>query len=229
MPLKTFDTKEDFDDAYSLGYESIELNYNRVVMMPYCRTRAEGLMNATELPFDTSILFVGAGFGWTIEAMEDLGYMAIFGFDSSPYINSKKDLSENDEIEEKILRKGFSLSSGEGLKIKNNLYSTKARSRTRRNILHGNINDSSFRRLIGSNFSVAISETVISTLTDQEAVDLSNDLRKVNRDIVVYHLEVLRQDDSNSQDPGYNWKSLEEWKALLPNDFIISVHDFRMI
>ncbi len=58
-----------------------------------------------------------------------------------------------------------------------------------------------------------ISEDVIAALSDEEAVALAAAMREMADNVV--HWTTTRQ---VTQDPRLNWKSLEEWKALLSPD-----------
>ena len=70
-------------------------------------------------------------------------------------------------------------------------------------------------------FDVCITERVLMSLTDDEAVTLSAEIR--NKDVVkvggtVVHIETPIMD---GQDPTMNFKSLADWKILLPDDIVI--------
>lgn len=79
MPLKTWNTKADFDAAYRVGAEGqwghpstrpeVKLNYSRFWQMPDARIRVQGIANAMGWTAPgPAMVIVGAGFGWLAEA-----------------------------------------------------------------------------------------------------------------------------------------------------------------
>lgn len=97
-------TEADFDDRYLSNAESrygvrgrapIYLHYHDYTVGTALRNRAGRLIEACALSGPTLVL--GCGFGWTCEAIEAQGIPCI-GVDTSDYIQSSKDISEEDEL-----------------------------------------------------------------------------------------------------------------------------------
>ncbi len=75
-----------------------------------------------------------------------------------------------------------------------------------------------------------ITEEVITCLDDTEATQLSTFLNNISNQVVHYTTEIDPDKlASGNQDPNYNWKTLEDWKLLLPNDLIMSSADYRVV
>ena len=66
--------------------------------------------------------------------------------------------------------------------------------------------------------SFMITEDVLPLLNDTECVQLSTHLHNLSN--VVVHWVSLVEPESK-QDPRLNWKTIEQWKALLPGDLFI--------
>lgn len=74
--------------------------------------------------------------------------------------------------------------------------------------------------------SYMITEELITLLDDTECTQLSSFLNDLANQVVHYTSEIR---PNNPQDPDYNWKTLEDWKLLLPADLFISAHDYRVV
>jgi len=81
---------------------------------------------------------------------------------------------------------------------------------------------SAIRQALGisgnSKASHAITEDIITCATDAECTQLSTYLHNL-ADVVVHWTTMLNQ--GHGQDPRLNWKTVAQWKALLPNDLFI--------
>lgn len=240
MPLVNFQTKADFDAAYSLRGESrpgpgrkrVMLNYHRAAMWPFCEKRAAALVNTFGWPTDTNILIVGAGFGWTAEAMEtNHGYTNIVSIDSSNWIQSAQDTSEESEIDAAITAVGLEPTSGEGLAIKGQLYSPGNRRRASRAVENEDLSNNGSRnrvRNILGDISVGISEDVLPALSDSEILDIADRIDRINAGIARIHLVTPLLPGQN-QDPAYNWHTLAEYKSLLPSDTFMATGTWEVL
>ncbi len=239
MPLVSFDTKADFDAAYRKGAEwdsdrpnnrpEVMLHYHRDVMRPTCQVRADGLISEFQWPLTTRILIVGAGFGWTAECFEDAGYTAVVSTDISLYVQNNKAGTEEAEINAAISAVGLDPATGPGLALKNKRFDGGVRARANNGVHDENLSNNGSRNRIRSvlgDIDVAISEAVLSTLTDVEAVEVSSRAHAINNTLDVIHYVVTLRD---GRDPGYNWKTLEDWKLLIPADTFVEAGTFRVL
>ena len=246
MPLVTYNTKADFDAAYSIGAEGdtghpagrqgIRLGYNRAVLYAAHEARAAKLVELFAWPTSTKILIVGAGFAWTAEALEvNHGYTAIVTTDTSGWVQAQQDVDETADIDAAITSVGLDPASGEGLSKRNNLIAKGGGSGNRRQhsrsiqdeSLSNNGSRNRIRDILGD-IDVGISEEVITTLSDAEVLNISDWIDKINPDIDRIHLTTDLLPDAN-QDPAYNWQSLADWKLLLPGDTLVSLNTWEVL
>jgi hypothetical protein len=239
MPLKTWDNKQDWDAAYLKGAEErwghpatrpeVKLHYCRAVQMPWSRSRATRLVAALGWQPTDRIVLVGAGFGWTAEALEELGFTSVVGCDVSRYVQDNKALSEEQEVDAAISAVGLNPSAGEGAALKAKLYDGGARTRASRGVLNEGLATPGSRRKIatalGGDPDWGLSESVLESLTDAEAQDISARVHSWTSATIAHFVVTL----GGNQDPGYNWKTLEDWKALLPSDTFIEAGSFRVL
>lgn len=245
MPRVSFDTKADFDKAYRINAEPeghpsgrapVRLGYCRAVAMAYNRTTIHNLIRIFNWPTTTKIVIVGAGFGWSVEILEnEHGFTHVVGTDTSPWIIGNQNRGEDEDIDEAIRAAGLNPGQGEGLEKRNRIRSAGARRRCSRSIKNETLLNQGSRNRVKNSIGgvdVAISEQVISCLDDSEAIALSTAMHALDAVVEVVHVTTeLNQEklDVGCQDPEYNWKALEGWKALLPNDLIVSANTWRTI
>lgn len=240
MPVKSFDTKADFDSAYSIGAEpegrpggraEVRLNYHRAVMLPYCQNRAAKLVELFGWPLSTHILIVGAGYGWTAEILEQTyGYTNIVSTDTSSWIQANQDTSEEAEINTAIAAVGLNPAAGDGATLKGKLHSAGNRRRASRAIQNEDLaNNGSRNRIRGilGDISVGITEDVLPSLSDSEILSIADRVDRINAGITRIHM--VTTGGRGNQDPGYNWHTLSEYKALLPLDTFVSMGDWQVL
>ncbi len=250
MPLKTWDTKADWDAAYKFGAEGdvghtnthaeVILHYNRIF-----KAGQEAVTHATRLtaalgwtaPGDT-ILIAGSGFGWTAEALEGLGFATVVGTDVSTYIQGNKATSEDADIDAAISDVGLDPASGEGLEIKTRILArsggTGNRQRNSRGVLDEDGKNGGSRGRIKQALGLqgneriewVVTEAVIESLTDAEVLSGSNDAGIIGNNTV--HFFYPLRANGNQLD-GFNWKSLEDWKLLVPGDTFIEAGTYRVL
>lgn len=249
MPIKTYNTKADFDADYDIDAEwdtghpatrpGVRLGYARAVMWPAALRRAaflDGYLQGLGYATNAVVLIVGAGYGWTAEAMETIyGWTRIVTTDTSPYIQSTQDADEQADYDAAITAVGLNPASGEGAVIKGRLNAKQGGAGNRRR--HSQTvrdetlrNNGSRNRIKGvhGNIQVGISEEVITLLSDAEIVDLIVDIDAINASIRRIHMTTELLPDHN-QDPTFNWKTLAQWKALLPGDTFISLNTWEVL
>jgi hypothetical protein len=245
MPRKAYNNKSDFDADYSIGAEpeghpntrsEIRLNYNRATILPICQNRAEKLVEIFAWPLSTKILIVGAGYAWTAEVLESVyGYTNIVTTDTSVHIQSTQDSSEEAEIDAAISASGLNPASGEGLTKKNGLHTPGNRRRHSRSVQDESLSNNGSRNRIKNilgDFEVGITEEVIATLDDVEVVTAAGWIDNVNAGLDVIHLTSVIQPAklaSGHQDPIFNWKTLADWKALVPSHTFVSLQTWEVL
>jgi hypothetical protein len=246
MPLVNYNTKADFDAAYDLGAEGdtgrpagrpeIRLGYSRAVLWDAHVARAAKLVELFNWPTTTKILIVGAGYAWTAEALEtNHGYTNIVTTDTSGYIQTTQDTDETADLDAAITAVGLDPASGEGLAKRGHLIGKGGGSGNRRRHsrpvenedLSNNGSRNRIRQILGD-IEVGISEELISTLSDAEVLDASDRIDKINAGITRIHLTTELQ-PGKTQDPAYNWKTLSDWKLLLPGDTFVSLNTWQVL
>lgn len=244
MPLRTWDTKADFDAAYDFGAEpggipggtaEVRLHYSRSALWSFFRDVHAPTM-ADKLgwtPPGGRIVIVGAGFGWTIEALELLGYTEVVGIDTSTWVQSVQGQNENADIDAAIQRAGLDPTVGRGSTVRDRcrlLAGSGARAGATRPVLDEDASDNGSRRRILQQLTGnpntppawVITESVLESLDDTEAVMLATGLRGWGASLVHVVLDTPEDVPLDGYNSGYNWKTLAEWKALLPADTILS-------
>lgn len=204
MPLRTWDDRADWDDAYNGGDG---LHYDRAFLFDGWVWRWDGILNVLG-PWRSSseILIVGCGFGWALEILKRRGFANVIGTDTSTHIQSTR----NELTPETTARDANDVTQSDPASVILDEDALTQASRDR--ILNGR-----------AGFDVIVTESVLESLRDAEAQALSADLRTMlarSGTLIHYVIPILP-----SQDPGYNWKTLEAWKALLPADTFVAPPD----
>lgn len=221
-----------FDQAYRFNAEpeghpntrpGITLHYNRYSMLPDLQRRADFFISHLGLTTSDRILIVGAGFGWTVEILQERGYNAV-GTDISDYIFSTKDTSEDAEIAAAIQAVGLDPTQGEGLLHFQRLGGGAGpRTKTSKLLKEDSSTNASRNRVksaLGGFPTVAISEDVVTSLTDAECASLHNFIQRYDDTTRVVH---FLTELANPNPPFlFNSKTLAEWKAVFPTSTIIA-------
>ena len=245
MAYRTFQTKADFDAAYNLSgepdghpgtREGVRLHYCRSVLFPLYQRRAQKLVQILNwtAPGPRAVI-VGAGFGWLVEALEALGMTNIIGIDTSTWIQSSKATTEQAEVESAISSVGLDPNAGRGLELKQRHYDGGVRARCSRGVLNENASNnqskSRIRQALGLSGNtqpdILLTESVLTSLTDAEVLQLSLRLRSWVFNVV--HIVDTHDPNGNQNSEDYNWKTLEQWKLLLLNDFMIDAATYRVL
>ena len=225
MPLTRWETKADWDALYEVpepwGHpadrEPVYFGYARAIFSPASRYAASQLVRLFAWPSETRILILGCGFGWTVEALEELGYVNVLGVDDSAYVQSAKNESDEAEIDERVRRAGLDPATGEGLRVKRLAHTDGPRSRARRGVCALLPTTSSGRarctEQLGGIPDVIVTEYLIEHFTDDELRDLTPLWRAYCPNLV--HLVPVEGAE-------YNVKSLTDWKKLFPMDRFVS-------
>lgn len=218
-----------FDLAYSENAEpdghpntrsEIRLHYHRYIMYPQALRRAQFFVQQFNLTAADHVLVVGCGFGWTVEALVGMGIDAV-GTDVSAYIQGNKSLTEDSDISAEIAKVGLSSVSGEGLGHFNRLRGDGVR--TRAKVLNENSSNNASRNrvrqeFVGGTVTLAISEDIVTSLTDAECAQLRTFISNYSVPICHFVTEFANPNPPFS----FNSKSLADWKAMFPNDTIVA-------
>ena len=202
MPLKTWNNKTDFDNAYRRNDNGVIRHFEWKGRFPLYEFRATKLISAASYTNTSNISVLGAGFGWLCHALNKQGIPLanLAAYDSSTWIQLDKDgVGKHSTIDGVVVP----INSDDV---------TKPAGRAQ------------IKGRMSGNFDM-VTESVLESLTDQECIDLSADIKKINTVDRVIHI-VFTQKPNGVHDPTYNWKTVDDWKLLLPNDFFLDIHDY---
>ena len=222
-------TKELFDLAYDIGAEpgghpntrqEIRLHYNRYVLYPEMLKRAQFFIAHFGLTAADRVLVVGGGFGWTAEALSDLGIETICA-DVSAYIQNTKGTSEDSEVAAAITAVGLDPSSGEGMVHFNRLRGNGVR--TRATVLNedssNNASRNRVKRAFSSDITLIITEDLVTSLSDAECAQVQGFITNYAVQRICHFVTEF----ANPNPPfNFNSKSLAEWKAVFPTSTIVA-------
>jgi hypothetical protein len=197
-------------------------------------------VNIFAWPTNTIILIVGAGYAWTAEALEtNHGYTNIVTTDTSAHVQGTQNTDELTEIDDAITAVGLDPLTGEGLSKRNNIIARGGgpgnRRRHSREVedesLANNGSRNRIKAILGD-IEVGITEDVITTLSDAEVLDIASDVDAINAGIDRIHLTTVLFPEkiaNGTQDPAFNWKTLADWKLLLPGDTFVSLNTWEVL
>lgn len=104
--------------AYKIGWPRnrlIRLGYHRAVLFPEAARRAGDLIRKLGLTDRSSVVVVGAAYGWTVEAMAAaVPGIKVVGTDISSLIHTEKAKTETADYEAAIVKAGLDPKSGDG-------------------------------------------------------------------------------------------------------------------
>ena len=229
MPSKTWDTKADFDAAYDIGAEGlyghpstrpeVRLHYHRSVMGNSAQRIADHFTTyLTAANFNRRLVIVGGGFGWVADELKKRGFTNVVVVDTSPYIQAEKDSDDDAEIRAEIAEVGLNPDFGRGFTLLLQ-HKTMGPRRGTINILNEEISTTAGRNAIkaavNGNPQIVVTEDVMTSFMDAECVQLDADCNAFSGQQRVAHMVTVGRFDG-SQDLGYNWKTLVDWKLLIP-------------
>jgi hypothetical protein len=138
--------------------------------------------------------------------------------------------SEDLDIQAAIELVGLNITVGDGLRLYNALRDRPGlpRSIMVSDILNEDLSNNPSRTRVrnailakgGSSWDV-ITENVLTVLSDSECTTLASRARSIPGISRLIHLVSTTR---NGNIPGYNWKSVSEWKTLLPLDIIVNLY-----
>lgn len=251
MPINTWGTKADFDAGYNVGAEpdtghpntrpEVRVHYNRCMVFPYVREQTLAVASVLGWTPASRIIIVGCGFGWSLEVLADeLGIIQTIGTDTSAWIQSVKDQSDEQDLRDAISEAGLRSDSGNGLSLFNRLvnrWGGPVRSRVPAKIINDDLTTPGSHRAVfdflPGNGDFEVFSELAESFDDAENVAFSEALWSLRDEASARVSRVTRlvgqpplPGDNNQ---GFNWKTLEEWKALAPADLFIESGMWRVL
>ncbi len=233
MPRKTWDTKADWDAAYDKGAEGewghpstraeVRLHYlrgNRQGLIDRVAGYYEGMLGPAA--YNRRFVIVGGGWGFIADALLGLGFTNIVVVDQSAYVQAEKDNDDRLEIITECAKVMLASDDERTLMILVD-YSTPGPRRGTIPIVDADISTGSGRTAVrqaltpSGNPQIVVTEDVMTSLEDAECIALAGYCQAWGGQQEVVHLVSTLQ-PGGSQDPVFNWKSLVDWKALIPGD-----------
>lgn len=228
MPLVDPNLVASFTAAYDIGAEpggypsgrpEIRLHFHRAVLWPSAQLRAAKYVELLSLTAADRIAIIGAGFGWTVEALVALG-LAAAGSDPSTYIQGAKGASESADIDAAITAGGLSPTSGEGMTIKTELIAkgggtgNRSRAMVANEDLASTGSRNAVRRLFsGNRVTVAITEDLLPWLTDAEIATQASRVAQLDPTNLRMIAHFVTPASPGNFMP-YNFKSPTDWRIF---------------
>lgn len=243
-------TKAGFDSVYyrpaeagrPAGRPKVIVNYCRWAVYPEAQKYADFYTTITS-PTD-SIVVIGSGFAWSLEILVDqYGYdpALVTGVDTSGYVQGAKATTEEQDIRDAIAAVGLDPDgivphpvTGETTTGPEILARCLADTRPRATItvLDETLSNQGSRNRVlaatGGSADFVISELVLSGLTDAEAQLVDSQMASLDIG-QTWHVVMDEMFQGSIDRHGWNVKSLEEWKQLMPNSSFVSARDFRVV
>lgn len=221
------------------------MGYSRWTAKPDAEQYAAFYSTVTT-PNDT-IVVVGSGFAWSLEVLvDDYGYTAgnLTGVDTSTWVQGAKGTTEEQDVRDAITAVGLDPDDpnhvhpvtgevGRGVELFNRIY-TDTRPRASIQVLNETLQNQGSRNrvrsAVGGTIDYCFTELMLEGLTDAEAQLVDGYMADARNGIGgSYHVVVDRMRQSDIDRQGWNIKTLEEWAALMPNSYIVSARDFRVV
>lgn len=216
--------------------DEVRLVYARKHVVPILRERWAWLVPLLGLTSTSSVCLIGAGYGYSLEILAELGITRVIGTEPST-LRTKASQSEDADIQAAIQAVGLTIATGDGLTLYNALRDRPGTARCTRasDLLNEDMSSAASRNRVRNALSAkggaswdVITENVLTVLSDAECVTLSTRAHQLSGVSRVIHL-VSTTMASGFQNPIYNWKTMQQWKALLPLDIFVSVYTQEMV
>lgn len=204
----------------------VRLSYHRTVLMRLAEDQAQAYIRVLGWQTAQKIGFIGCGFGWTVERLvNNHGFTNIVGADTSTFVQTNKSGTEEADINAAIVAIGLSPLVGDGAAIKAKLFDGGPRSRVPILNQSGATAQSraAIKQAAGGNLDIAFTEDVLEAWSDADCQVISAAMHQLAP--VVQHLVTTLD---NQEVPG-NWKTLAQWKALLPNDTFLQAGTYQVL
>jgi hypothetical protein len=200
----------------------LALHYSRVVLQPRAYELALQLISAFGwTPPGPTIAIQGAGYGWTVEALETQGFTLVVGADISTLIQNTQDDTEEAEIDAAIVAAGMDPATGRGALHKSTIYTDPGpKGRSSRKVKdEDGLTQGSRNRLKSSvglgpqdDFDWLLSEYLLETVSDAEALLALPHYTNTATNVV--HI-ISGADETSNSEPDGNWKGAAGWRSFL--------------
>ena len=202
--------------------QDIRLTYSRVVLQPHAVKLATALESAFgwTTAADPTIGIMGAGYGWTVEALESMGYTRVVGADISSYIQDRQDGTEEADIDAAITAAGLDPGSGRGLLHKNAIWTDPGnQGRSSRGVKDEDARTPGSRNRLKASIGLLpnedvdwlLSEYLFETATDAEILDQLATYDDLGTNLV----HIISGADGTQSEPDGNWKGTAGWRTFL--------------
>jgi hypothetical protein len=205
------------------GRELIQLHYHRYSQIPKFFLRWTNLRLLLNLGPGDRVCIIGCGFGWGGEALKGVHPgIQVVGTELSDYIDQEKGLPETAEIRTCIGKTGLNPDTGEGAAILAQLDDGGPRTRgvtIAKNALDNPGKRNQLRALFtGNQVDWIVTEDLLTCMSDGVITSALSDWDALGATQGIVHLLTPRYVNNpgvGGQDPGYNWKTLNEWRTFL--------------
>ena len=235
MALQDWNLKATFDGAYSYNAAADgHPNTRPAVMLHYQR----GAMRGVSIPianyfanyigpaaFNRRFVIVGGGFGWVADELLDRGFTNIVTAETSAWIIAEMDNDDEQEVRDACAVAGLDPNGARADELVTRHARPGVPRRRRKNVAEdiqivnadiGTVQGrNAIKSAVGGNPQIVVTEEVMGCLTDAEAIALDDACNAFGGQQTTAHL-VTPSLPNNTQDPGYNWKLLSDWKLLIP-------------
>jgi hypothetical protein len=230
-------TKEDFDAAYGTrGCEGrwghpntrpeVRLSYQRVAQKGSTWRLLRGYQGVLgPAAFNKRICIVGGAFGWAAQGLQDLGFQNLLVAEISDYVFSDMDLDDYQEVLDACLAVGLTETDPRTQQILS-IYHTPGPRRGTIEIINADITTQAGRDAIKAALGtpqIVATEDVMPGFDDQGAIDFAASCRDFPGQTNVAHLVSVPDPISRGR-PGWNWKTLQDWNALIPEDYWVNIN-----
>lgn len=212
--------------GHPAGRQQVRLKYNRHVVMPYARQKAQAMVNRHGWGPTSNVIVLFCGFGWIVEALKDLGVGEVVGIENSQYILDNIAFNEDAELIAAIEAVGLTVESGDGqtlfgmMRNNGNPRVNQSYAIVSSEPLDTNASRTRVKDLFSDNdpIDVITYDGWFQAYENSEIVQISDYINRIRGVQNVYH-------EIYDGGWGYNTNtmSIAEWEALLPNDIIVPV------
>lgn len=249
MPLYPLDTKEYWDYQYfwigDRGFPgkpgdqpTVRTNYHKFRNLPLAQEQAAAIASTFGWDINTQLCVYQCGFGWILQGFWQQGIQLVQGIENSPYIQANLTINEDVDLQAVIEAAGLNIVTGRGgLMFESfrdggnprGLHPTRVRDID----ITSNQQMNQLRNILGGAGCEVLTygEFPLNRLTDAEAIDLSDNLNRLQPNRIIHFINPLW---TEAELPGggtveLNAKTGEEWKLVLPNDTFIELGNYRVV
>ncbi len=210
---------EDGSDANRGQRPKLMVHYHHHVMRGIAQWAHINCKKMFGVPDGARVCLIGGGFGWSAEVWRSNGH-TVAVTDTSDYILGGVGSSEEQEFRDAMVASGWNPDSSIGQQyIQLMLRNEPDNSRTKETIQEEDLSTkgsrNKVRNSLGGNIDWVITELVLESFSDVELFDIVERAHKLADGVLnIGHFVSLRRDDG-SQTPDLNWKTAQQWRALL--------------